>query len=65
MTHRDGFPHASRLRFSARSARRGDAGHRKPCGTPPERPGKPSLWVIINETWYYKRIISFPRFAPA
>ncbi len=29
MTHRDGFP-----RFSARSAWRGDAGHRKPCGTP-------------------------------
>ncbi len=26
MTHRDGFP-----RFSARSAWRGDAGHRKPC----------------------------------
>ncbi len=29
MTHRDGFP-----RLSARSAWRGDAGHRKPCGTP-------------------------------
>ncbi len=29
MTHRDGFP-----RLSAKSARRGDAGHRKPCGTP-------------------------------
>ncbi len=49
MTHRDGFPHASRLGFSARSAWRGDAGHRKPCapsqghapskslGTPPVR----------------------------
>ncbi len=41
MTHRDGFP-----RFSARSAWRGDAGHREPCGTPPESPrpqdlGKP------------------------
>ncbi len=30
MTHRDGFPHASRLGFSARSAWRGDAGHREP-----------------------------------
>ena len=36
MTHRDGFP-----RLSARSAWRGDAGHRKPCGTPSESPGKP------------------------
>ncbi len=36
MTHRDGFP-----RFSARSAWRGDAGHRKPCGTPSESLGKP------------------------
>ncbi len=38
MTHRDGFP-----RFSARSAWRGDAGHRKPCGTPSESLGKPSF----------------------
>ena len=36
MTHRDGFP-----RLSARSAWRGDAGHRKPCGTPSESLGKP------------------------
>jgi len=28
MTRRDGLPG-----FSARSARRGDAGHRKPCAT--------------------------------
>ncbi len=34
MTHRDGFP-----RFSARSAWRGDARHRKPCGTPFENHG--------------------------
>ncbi len=38
MTHRDGFP-----RFSARSAWCGDAGHRKPWGTPSESLGKPSL----------------------
>ncbi len=41
MTHRDGFP-----RFSARSAWRGDAGHRKPCAPsesygPSESLGKP------------------------
>ncbi len=47
MTHRDGLP-----RLSARSVRRGDAGHRKACETPSESLGKPSLWVIIIETWY-------------
>ncbi len=36
MTHRDGFP-----RFSARSARGGDAGHRKVRATPSESLGKP------------------------
>ncbi len=41
MTHRDGFP-----RLSARSAWRGDAGHRKPCAPsqshgPPESLRKP------------------------
>ncbi len=36
MTHRDGFP-----RISARSAWRGDAGHRKPRATQPESLGKP------------------------
>ncbi len=36
MTHRDGFP-----RLSARSAWRGVARHRKPCGTPSESLGKP------------------------
>ena len=36
MTHRDGFP-----RLLARSALRGDAGHRKPCGTPSESLGRP------------------------
>ncbi len=41
MTHRDGFP-----RFSARSAWRGDARHRKPCAPsqsygPSENLGKP------------------------
>jgi hypothetical protein len=36
MTHRDDFP-----RFSARSARRGDGGHRKARATPSESLGKP------------------------
>jgi len=41
MTHRDGFP-----RFSAKSAWRGDARHRKPCAPskstgPSESLGKP------------------------
>ncbi len=36
MTHRDGFPS-----FSARSAWRGDAGHRKARATPSESLGKP------------------------
>ncbi len=36
MTHGDGLP-----RFSARSVRRGDAGHREACATPSESPGKP------------------------
>ena len=43
MTHRDGFP-----RLSARSAWRGDAGHRKPCAPstrigPSESPGPQDL----------------------
>ncbi len=36
MTHRDGLP-----RFSARSVRRGDAGHREACATLSESLGKP------------------------
>ncbi len=36
MTYGDGLP-----RFSARSARRGDAGHREACATPSESLGKP------------------------
>ncbi len=39
MTHRDGFP-----RFSARSAWRGGAGHRKPRGTLSENPSL-EAWV--------------------
>ncbi len=38
MTHRDGFP-----RLSARSAGRGDAGHREPRVTLPEGPSPKAL----------------------
>ncbi len=55
MTHRDGFP-----RLSARSAWRGDAGHRKPCapsqshgqpeslGKPPFRAGEPAVGESVR-----------------
>ena len=43
MTPRDGFP-----RFSARSAGRGDAGHRKPFATLSKSLGKPSLVARAN-----------------
>ncbi len=48
MTHRDGFP-----RHSARSAWRGDAGHRKPCAPskshgPSESLGKPPFRGIVT-----------------
>ncbi len=53
MTHSDGFPSSDGFpRFSARSARGGDAGHRKARATPSESLGKPSLWVIISAPWY-------------
>ncbi len=38
ITHRDGLP-----RFSARSVRPGDAGHRKACATPSASLGQPPL----------------------
>ncbi len=51
MTHRDGFP-----RLSARSAWRGDAGHRKPCAPyqshgPSESLGKPPSVGQPNRQW--------------
>ncbi len=44
MTHRDGVP-----RFSARSAWRGDAGHRKARATPSESLGKPPRSGRVGE----------------
>ncbi len=46
MTHRDGFP-----RFSARSAWRGDAGHREPWATLSESLGKPPAVARANRQW--------------
>ena len=48
MTLRDGFPHASRLGFSARRAGRGDAGHREPGGTIARRGGDYLLALKAN-----------------
>ena len=50
MTHRDGFP-----RLSARSAWRGDAGHRKPPATPSESLGKPPPVARANRQWAIRR----------
>jgi hypothetical protein len=39
-------------RFSARSVRRSDVGHREACATLSESLEKLSLWVIIINPWY-------------
>ncbi len=56
MTHRDGLPHAFGLGFSARSAWRGDAGHRKPRAPstsigPSESLEKPPPVARANRQW--------------
>ncbi len=58
MTHRDGFP-----RFSARSAWRGDAGHREPCGTPPESLGKPPFRSRGRTAGGRRKALTMPRIA--
>ena len=63
MTHRDGFP-----RFSARSAWRGDAGHREPRGTPPESPrleawGKPPFRSPGRTAGVRREALTMPRIA--
>ena len=69
MTHRDGFP-----RVSARSAWRGDAGHRKPCATPSESLGKPPFRSgmrnaggrrkTLTMPWHRRRLPSYPADRP-
>ena len=59
-THGDGFP-----RFSARSARRGDAGHREPCATLPESLGKPPSRSPIQSVGGRRNGLTMPRIAYA
>ena len=58
MTHRDGFP-----RFSARSAWRSDAGHRKPCGTPSESLGKPPFRSVGRTAGGRRKALTMPGIA--
>ncbi len=65
MTHRDGFP-----RFSARSVRRGDAGHRKARATLSESLGKAAVPVVhaarrrasesLDDALHRRRLLSDP-----
>ncbi len=63
MTHRDGFP-----RLSARSAWRGDAGHREPRGTLSENPsleawGKPPFRSPGRTAGGRREALTMPRIA--
>ncbi len=52
MTHRDRAGDASGQRAGRREAA-GDAGHRQGFPTPSDGSPARSLWVIINDPWYY------------
>ena len=58
MTHRDGFP-----RLSARSAWRGDAGHRKPCAMPSESLRKPPCRSRGRTAGVRRKALTMPRIA--
>ncbi len=58
MTHRDGLPG-----FSARSVRRGDAGHRKACATPSESLGKPPLRSRMRPVGGRRKVLTMRRIA--
>ncbi len=58
MTHRDGIP-----RVTARSACRGDAGHRNPCGTPSESLGKPPFRSRRRTAGGRRKALPMPRIA--
>jgi hypothetical protein len=58
MIHRDGFP-----RFSARSAWRGDAGHREPRATPSESLGKPPFRSRGRTAGVRREALPMPRIA--
>ena len=58
MTHRDGLP-----RFSARSVRCGDAGHREACATPSESLGKPPLRSRMRPVGGRRKVLTMHRIA--
>jgi hypothetical protein len=58
MTHRDGLP-----RFSARSVRCGDAGHRKACATPSESLGKPPFRSRMRPVGGRRKVLTMHRIA--
>ncbi len=60
MTPRDGFP-----RFSARSVRCGDAGHREACATLPESLGKPPFGSRMRPVGGRRNGVTMPRSAGA
>ena len=58
MTHKDGLP-----RFSARSMRRGDAGHHEPCATLYESLGKPSFRSPMGPVGVRRKPLTMHRIA--
>ena len=58
MTDRDGL-----ARFSARSVRRGDAGHRKACATLPEGLARPPLRSPMRLAGGRQKRLPMPRIA--
>ena len=57
-THRDGLP-----RLSARSARRGDAGHREVCATTTESLGKPPFRSRMRPVGGRRKVLPMHRIA--
>ena len=57
-THRDGLPG-----LSARSVRRGDAGHREACATPSESPGKPPFRSDMQPVGVRRKVLTMHRIA--
>ena len=60
MTHGDGLP-----RFSARSVRCGDAGHREACATLPESLGRPPFRSRMQPAGGRRNGLPMPRIAGA
>ena len=57
-THRDGLP-----KFSARGARRGDAGHREPCAMQSESFGKPPFRSRMRPVGERRKVLTMHRIA--